>query len=192
MGAAPVMAQQRMEYRYQLTTRPVDIGTTPKGTGRRFTNENLEPWVKQGFGSVYYSEPLSLTVIELYSLLPLTQIQGLHGRHYTYVRHDGKVVRHKLEVLHEFELHLISSLGSKNTRQQVSYGDLIRRMDVQQWEDVTAFEMAVHELLTNDDYAENCREIDEQYAINGTLEDKIRLHFIFNPDWLDWFNGLPF
>ena len=181
-----------MDYRYQLTARPVDIGTTPTGPGKRFTNENLDPWVNRGFGSVYYSEPLTLLLIEHYSLVPVTQIQALNGRHYSHTQQNGKVVRHQIRVQHEFELHLDSTLGERKQSQRVTYGDLIRRMEVQQWEDVTDFELAVQELLTNDDYAVNRQEIDETYPIQATMEEKIRLHITIVPDWIDWFNEVAF
>lgn len=181
-----------MEYRYQLTARPVDIGTTPTGPGKRFTSENLGPWVSRGYGSVYYSEPLSLNLIEQYSLVPVTQIQALNGQHYTHTQLNGKVVRHQVQVQHEFELRLVSTLGDRTQSTLVSYAELTRRMEVQNWENVTDFENAVREILTNDDYAENRQEIDETYPIQATLEEKVRLHISIVPDWIDWFNGVAF
>jgi len=63
-----------MEFRYQLTIRPVCSYTTPDGEGQKFLHEdNLPFYVKNGrcHGQVSYTKPLSVKDIERYSLLPI-------------------------------------------------------------------------------------------------------------------------
>lgn len=80
-----------MKYWYQLTARPADSWTTPEGEGREFREQDLPRWAKRGHGQVGYNEPLSLTDVKRFELVPITTTQELNGTKATIWGNQGNV-----------------------------------------------------------------------------------------------------
>ena len=135
-----------MEYRYQCAIRPANSWNTPEGEGRRFTEEDLPHLRGRGYGSVYYTQPLTPQQIEYYSLIALTQIQELDGKSFLRSYRNGESILYRITIKDDFEINVYSRFEENTDSFVISYPVLMLRIEQYNWQPGTDADFVLGEL----------------------------------------------